>query len=110
MTPNWVDEIWAPLFPTVLEGNWSAAKLGGRRRRSRKQGRVLHRLRLFAEQNAELAEVSVWASEDVSCQSGRESGVGEFCFCFEMKYYVAVGLAIYWQSRWLIWDDMAYAV
>lgn len=47
-------------FPTVLEGNRSAAKLGGEKtRRLQPEDRVFHRCLLFVNQNAELAEVSV---------------------------------------------------
>ncbi len=36
-------------------------------------------LSLFAARNAQLAEISVGASQDVRCQSGGEGRVGELC-------------------------------
>lgn len=84
---NWVGQVWDSLFPTVPEGNRSTAKLGGKKTRwSQPEDRVFHRRLLFVDQNAELAEVSVWASQDVSCKSGGESSVGKFSLGFEILY------------------------
>lgn len=78
---------WESLFPTVLKGSRSAAKLGDRQKTRSLQSRghlfFFHPLLLFSsQQDAELAEISVRAPQNVSRQPGRESSVGKFCFGF----------------------------
>ena len=72
------------LFLTALEGNRSSAKLVSRDAFITNRGQcfevVIEGLPPLSGQNAQLSEVPVRAAQDVSCQSGGESGAGEsFC-------------------------------